>query len=289
MAPTNDLLAIRIESLHVHPVKSCAAVDVQEALLVETGFDLDRLWMVVDPDGCLVTQRELPRMALVRQTLGRGDEVVLRAPGMLALHLAADRVEAACTVQVWDDRVAAFDMGPLAAQWFTDFLGRPLRLARHDPEAHRPVPARYCGDVAAEAAFQDQFPLLVASPGSLAALNRELAKDGAGPVALRRFRPNIVVSGLDEHGEDHLHELRFDTPDGPVRLRLVKPCTRCPMPDVDPDTAETGHAVGDALQRYRADPRLDGRVTFGMNGIVVEGIDRVLKVGMTGTATLAFD
>ncbi len=284
----SDLVDIRIESLHLHPVKSCAAIDVNEALIVETGFDLDRLWMVVDPAGRLVTQRQLPRMALVQQKLGRGDEVVLRAPGMLALHLAADRVEEACTVQVWNDRVAAFDMGPLAAQWFSDFLGQPLRLARHDPDAHRLVPAAYRGEMQEETAFQDGFPLLVTSPASLVAMNRELAKDGAAPVDLRRFRPNIVIAGLDEHGEDHLHELTFDTPEGPVRLRLVEPCTRCPMPDVDPDTGEAGHAVGDALQRYRADPRMGGRVTFGMNAIVVEGIDRKLAVGMSGKASLAF-
>jgi uncharacterized protein len=98
-----------------------------------------------------------------------------------------------------------------------------------------------------------------------------------------------VLDGLDAHGEDALDEIVFDTPEGPVRLRLVKPCARCPIPDVDPLTAETGHAVRDTLSTYRADARLDGSITFGMNAVIVEGVDRMLRVGMAGGATFRFD
>ena len=87
---------------------------------------------------------------------------------------------------------------------------------------------------------------------------------------------------------DHLGEIVFETGDGPVRLRLVKPCARCPIPDVDPGTGIAGHAVGDVLAQYRADRRLDGALTFGMNAIVVEGIDRSLRAGMRGRASYAF-
>jgi uncharacterized protein YcbX len=69
----------------------------------------------------------------------------------------------------------------------------------------------------------------------------------------------------------------------------VKPCARCSIPDVDPATAEPGTAVGDALAAYRADARLDGAITFGMNAVIVDGIERALKVGMAGTADYRFD
>jgi uncharacterized protein YcbX len=137
-------------------------------LLIETGFDLDRAWMVVDTAGELVTQRELPRMALIRPTL-KGDELVLRAPGMLALHISLGRVEAPCKATVWNDTVAAYDMGALAAQWFSDFLGQPLRLARFDPEQKRLADRRWTGEIEAETSFQDGFPLLVTSTAGLAA------------------------------------------------------------------------------------------------------------------------
>jgi hypothetical protein len=106
---------------------------------------------------------------------------------------------------------------------------------------------------------------------------------------MNRFRPNLVLDGLDAHGEDALDEIVFTTTEGPVRLRMVKPCARCPMPDVDPATAQTGHSVTDTLSAYRADARLDGKITFGMNAIIVEGIERALRVGMSGVATYRFD
>lgn len=279
---------LRLSSLHVHPVKSCAGVSVDEALLIETGLEFDRAWMLVDADGHFVSQRELPRMVLVQPTL-RSSDMVLRAPGMLALHIAFDAVEAPVRVHVWDDEVKAYDMGDLAAQWFSDFLGRRLRMVRFDPEQKRLSSARWTGEIAAENAFSDGYPILVASTASLADLNRRLEAAGQAPVTMARFRPNLVLDGLEAHGEDALDELRFDTPDGPVVLKLVKPCARCPIPDVDPATGETGHAVRDTLAAYRADARVDGALTFGMNAVVVAGIDCALRPGMTGGATYRFD
>jgi len=281
-------VAVRVQSLHVHPVKSCASIEVTEALLIETGFEFDRAWMVVDGAGEFVTQREVPRMALVRPTL-KTFEMVLRAPGMLALHVALDAVEKPLPARIWSDRVAAYDMGDLSARWFSQFLGRELRLVRFDPEQKRLADSRWTGALAAETAFQDAFPLLVVSSASLAELNQRLAAAGHAAVTMARFRPNVVLDGLDANGEDGLDEIVFATDDGPIRLRLVKPCARCPIPDVDPATGAPGHAVGDALARYRVDPRRDGQVTFGMNAVVVEGVDRVLRSGMSGSASHRFD
>lgn len=280
--------AIRLASLHVHPLKSCAGVAVDEALVIETGLEFDRCWMVVDSDGEFVTQRELPRLVLVQPTLRQLD-MVLRAPGMLALHIAYDRVEVPVRVRVWNDKVAAYDMGDLAAQWFTDFLGRPLRLVRFDPDQKRLSDPHWTGRIDAENAFSDGYPLLVASTASLDGLNRRLAEAGHTAVGMSRFRPNLVLEGLDAHGEDLVDELRFDTPEGPVVLKLVKPCPRCPMPNVDPATAEITPAVGDTLATYRAHPRIDGAIAFGMNAVIVEGIDCALRSGMSGTVSWRFD
>lgn len=280
--------AIRLASLYVHPLKSCAGVAVDEALVIETGLEFDRCWMVVDSDGEFVTLRELPRLVLVQPTLRQLD-MVLRAPGMLALHIAYDRVEVPVRVRVWNDEVAAYDMGDLAAQWFTDFLGRPLRLVRFDPDQKRLSDPRWTGSIDAENAFSDGYPLLVASTASLDELNRRLAEAGHTAVGMSRFRPNLVLEGLDAHGEDLVDELRFDTPEGPVVLKLVKPCPRCPMPNVDPATAEITPAVGDTLATYRAHPRIDGAIAFGMNAVIVEGIDCALRSGMSGTVSWRFD
>jgi uncharacterized protein YcbX len=280
-------LSCTLHSLFVHPVKSCAGIAVEQSLVIETGLELDRAWMLVDEQGEFVTQREQPRLALVRPSL-RSSDMVLRAPGMLALHVALDRVETALRVKVWDDWVQAYEMGALAGQWFSDFLGRRVRLVRFDPQFTRPSASRWTGPHRASTAFADAFALLVTSTASLAELNRRLEARGAAAVPMRRFRPNIVLDGIDAHDEDHIDRLEIDTPQGTVQLKLVKPCARCTIPGVDPDTGTQGFEVIDTLASYRSDPRVDGAVTFGMNAIVVSGIEHVLAVGQAGRANLGF-
>ena len=286
-----------IANLFVYPVKSCAGVALQESILTETGLDLDRAWMVVDSNGEFVSQREIPRMALIRPQL-KTHEVVLRAPGMLALHLQIDTVEKATQARVWDDVVRAFDMGDLAAQWFSDFLAerrngpaghmQKYRLVRFDPEHQRLSSMQWTAGVAAPNQFSDGFPLLVTSTASLDGLNRRLQAQGHAAVGIERFRPNIVLSGLEEHDEDRLNAIRITTGSGVAVLRPVKPCGRCTIPNIDPLTALSTPAVGDMLQSYRQDARLDGAVTFGMNAIVIEGADLLLKIGQPVVGNFQF-
>ncbi len=294
MTETADVQAT-IDELWIYPVKSCAGVRVNEAELTDTGLLYDRAWMVVDERGEFVSQRELPRMALIQPAFRMG-QLMLRAPGMLALHLQLDAAEGPLKVRVWDDEVAACDMGDLAAQWFSDFLGadapaslKKLRLARFDPDVRRPSDSRWTGGREAGTQFADGFALLVTSSASLAGLNERLSAAGAPAVDQRRVRPNLVLGGVEAHDEDRTGPLTIHTDGGRAVVEPVKPCARCSIPDVDPDTAATGHAVGDALQGYRQDARVGGAVTFGMNAIVLEGDGQMLRVGQRVSAPWRFD
>lgn len=293
MTPADFDLQATIARLFVYPVKSCAGVELPEALLTETGLEFDRAWMVVDAHGEFVTQRELPRMALIRPQM-KHLEMVLRAPGMLALHIAFDRVEGPVRVKVWNDEVAAYDMGDIAAQWFSDFLsepGRPrrLRLVRFDPEQKRLSSLQWTGGVEAQNQFADGYAVLVASEASLAELNDKLVAAGHGAVGIERFRPNIVLAGIEAQDEDRVDTLHIATAEGEAQLRPVKPCARCPIPDIDPQTAVRSPEVGDMLRSYRANARVDGAISFGMNAIVLQGVEHLLKVGQPVAANYRFD
>ncbi|MBA3595679.1 MAG: MOSC N-terminal beta barrel domain-containing protein, partial [Polaromonas sp.] len=266
-----DVRAV-ISALWVYPVKSCAGVQMPEAILTETGLEFDRAWMVVDERGEFVTQRELPRMALIRPQL-KTQDMVLRAPGMLALHIALDQVQEPVRVKVWNDEVQAYDMGAVAAQWFSDFLGAKLRLVRFDPEHKRPSSTRWTGGVQALNQFSDGYPLLVLSEASLTGLNDRLQAAGGAPVTMQRFRPNIVLGAalgpasetLAAHDEDRLDELQVSTDQGVARLKPVKPCARCPIDlpppsrtivkERSPPTQENGGHEKKQIHR-RADHRL---------------------------------
>jgi uncharacterized protein len=281
---------VTIASLHVYPIKSCAGVALAQTDLAATGFAHDRQWMLIDDQHEFLSQREHARMALIRPAWRDDDDgaLTVTAPGCPPLRLPATPLGERLRVRVWDDAVDARTAGPTADRWFSGFLGAPVRLVQFTPGQRRLSSARWTGALEAENAFSDGYPILVATVAALDELNRRLALGRHAPVTMARFRPNLVLDGLGPHGEDGLDALHFDTPDGPVTLRLVKPCARCPIPNIDPDTAEAGYEPGDTLSRYRADARVGGAITFGMNAVIVEGIGRRLVVGQGGRGTVQF-
>jgi uncharacterized protein YcbX len=194
----------RVAQLFVYPVKSCAGIALQEAELTATGLAHDRGWMVVDAQGVFRTLRELPRMALVRPEL-RADMLVLQAPGMAALQIPyGTAAPTTANVQVWDDTVPAWDMGEPAAQWFSAFLGQPCRLVRFVPTHRRLSSLQWTGGAEAPNQFADGYPVLIASQASLDGLNARLAAAGQAAVGMERFRPNVVIAGVEEHDEDRM-------------------------------------------------------------------------------------
>lgn len=282
-----------ISQLFIYPVKSCAPLALDRAVLTDQGLDLDRAWMVVDERGQFLSQREHPRLALVEPQM-RATDLVLRAPGMLPLHLSLEGVEAPARVSLWDEELAAWDMGALAAQWFSDFLGRPARVVRFDPEVERASSRRWTGGRTALNQFSDGFPLLVISQPSLDELNRRLQAQGHAPVPMQRFRPNIVLAAAEAgswqaHDEDRVGLLHIQTQEDLVQLEPVKPCPRCVMVNNDPQTAQRSPEVLYALQDYRRDARLDGAASFGMNLITVAGLGQRLALGQSVAADLRFD
>jgi len=285
----------RIESIRVFPVKSCEGIDLNESEITIDGLLWDRNWMVVDRDGEALTQRELPRMALVKTAFRMG-ALMLRAPGMLPLHLSLDSAEAATTVQLWGESLPAFEMGAVAGQWFSDFLGvdqatlGPLRLVRFDPEFDRQCDPAWTGATSSTTQFADGFGLLVTSEASLNGLNARLQGAGGAAVDQRRFRANLVLSGLDAHEENLIGRWTIETDEGPVVIENVKPCGRCSIPDVDPDTGERPSTrVSDSLLAYRRDARIDDVPSFGMNAVVREGAGRIIRVGQAVRGQIRFE
>jgi hypothetical protein len=261
---------ITLAALHVYPVKSCRGVAVAEARLTEAGLEHDREWMIVTADGRFVTQRELPRLALVEARLA-ADALELSAAGHGAVSVPFDHAGQPVEVTVWRDRCRAFDQGEEAARWLGAFAGRPLKLVRFDPSRPRASDAAWTGGLAALNRFSDGFALLAISRASLADLNLRLA----APLPMDRFRPNLVLDGLPAYGEDELQDLVT----GGVRLRRVKPCTRCRITTTNQATAEVeGEEPLRTLKTYRWDAALKG-VAFGQNLIVVVGAGEVVRVG----------
>jgi uncharacterized protein len=259
-----------LSALHVYPIKSCRGIQLDAARLTPTGLADDRHWMLVRPSGRFVTQRELPRMALIATALDPL-RMTLTAPGSSPLTVSREQSGEPTAVTVWGFTGRGIDCGEEAARWFTSFLGTPLRLMRFDASAPRECSADWTGDVRAVTEFSDGFPILVISRASLAELNSRLPK----ALPMERFRPNLVIEGVEAYDEDRIHELRADG----VAIRIVKPCTRCAITTTEQSTGERdGVEPLATLKTYRFDAALRG-VMFGQNAIIVRGEGATLREG----------
>jgi uncharacterized protein YcbX len=266
-----------IAGLHTYPVKSCRGIAHRRAGLATTGFLHDRRWMIVRADGDparFLTQRDLPRLALIATALD-DDTLTLTAPGASPLTIPVARDGNARNVVVWRDTLSALDQGDAAAEWLSAHVGLSVRLVRFDDaHAHRLCNRQFAGDSGAHTMFADGYPILVIGSASLDDLNARLVEKGHDALPMNRFRPNVVLDGLEAFDEDHIAELRT----GNVTLRLVKPCTRCQITTTDQTTAAVEEEPLATLGGYRFDPRFDG-ISFGMNAIVVQGAGSSLSIG----------
>ncbi len=279
-----------IAALNLYPVKSARGIALARAGIAPRGLVTgigpetvgDRDWMVVDGDGRFVTQREHPRLARVGVAV-EGSALWLSAPDREPLWIALAPGGDAREVVVWGSRVAAHDAGDEAAAWLTAFLDIRVRLVRFDASYERRCDPEYVGDSGAHTAFADGYPILVIGEASLADLNARLIATGAPALPMNRFRPNVVVAGLDPYDEDHLDTIESDG----VVLKLVKPCTRCQITTTDQDTALRGTEPLATLATYRSDARLGG-VAFGMNAIVIAGVGREIATGAIASCMFRF-
>ena len=255
---------IKISELYIHPLKSAASISLEEVLLDEFGLQHDRRWMLVDDKGNFLSQRQLPEMCLI------GAEVMetslkLTAPGMPDVDAFTDE-SSISEVTVWGDKCNAHDCGEDAAEWLSYFLNTACRLVYFPDDEKRQVDLEYAqqGD---RTGFSDGFPLLLISQASLGDLNGRLGS----PVSMTRFRPNIVVSGAEAFAEDSWKEIKV----GGVTMRVVKPCSRCSIPSVDPLTGKRSAEPVKTLREYRL---RDSKVYFGQN-VIADGTG-MLELGM---------
>jgi uncharacterized protein YcbX len=248
-------MTIRLAAISVYPIKSGAGNALDSAWVEARGLANDRRWMLVDDDGRFVTGRQLPRLLQVRADPFRSGGLRVAAPGMPVLEVvcAADAPRVAATV--WASVVDAADAGVGAAEWFSRYLDRPVRLVYADAAMRRPLDPGYAqsGD---ETAFADGYPLLLLSRAAVDELSQRVGRD----LGWRRFRPNLLLEGAPAHAEDGWRRIRI----GNAEFDVVKPCVRCVFTTIDPDSA-VAEADGEPLTTLKAYRRGAKGITFGQN------------------------
>lgn len=253
------MTSITVSELCIYPVKSLGAIHLSRMQLDAFGPARDRRYVVANAEGRFVTQREFPRMTLVHVDFNDDNSLQFSAPAMPDFLLqpivenAAPCETPVREITVWRDRVQACDMGDAIAAWLSTYIGADVRLFYMPDDSVRAVDPQY-GQAGDRVSFADGFPALLIGAGSLDEFNRALPE----PITSTRFRPNIVVAGALPYAEDNWRRLRI----GSIEFDVVKPCSRCVIPSIDPLTAQKQPIVVQTLARLR---RRDSAVYFGQN------------------------
>ncbi len=249
--------SLTVQQLAIYPIKSCQGISLSTMALSEWGPDLDRRFMLVDPNGKFVTARQHPKMLAVRLAM-QMQGLLLSAPGMsdIAISLSLLNTEQSpAAVKIWKDSVTAIQVNGELDEWFSDYLGVAVRLVFIPENSFRQVDQNFYS-AQQRVSFADGFPLLITHQTSLEELNSRLEQ----PVTIQRFRPNIVIAGGEAWAEDRWKHLQI----GQTEIELVKPCSRCVMTTIDPLKLEKAKEPLSTLSQYR---RTSLGVIFGQNGV----------------------
>jgi len=256
---------ISLSELAIYPIKSTAQIQLNKTIMGPFGLHMDRRWMLVDENGVMLTQRKHAKMCLIQSVLSDSG-LSVSAGEMPTLFIPAADSSSPVLVTVWQDTCNAYDCGKEAAAWFSEFLNTSARLVYFPDNEHRQVDLTYAnkGDITA---FSDGFPYLLISQASLDDLNSRLGSS----VEMKRFRPNLVVSGTEAFAEDKWKKIRI----GEITFNIVKPCSRCVIPSIDPETANKTAEPVKTLASYRM---RENKIFFGQN-VIAENMGE-LEVGM---------
>jgi hypothetical protein len=226
--------------------------------------------MFVTEAGRFITQRECGALARVEPSVEDGT-LVLRSAGHAELRCPVATRGAPRRVRIWNDDCLAHPVDVDTREWLQAVAGIRAQLVRLEPGAERVSNPRFTGNEDSRYYLADAFAVLLTSESSLADLNARLPK----AIPMARFRPNIVLRGLDPYAEDDIERLLI----GPVTLRCVKPCIRCITTTTDQTSGERdGDEPLRTLRAYRHLRSLNG-VAFGMNAIIEHGAGARLEVG----------
>lgn len=242
----------RIERLRVYPLKGGAGAEVETMTFDEVGPENDRRWMVVRPDGTFITQRQEPRLALIRALPETGG-LSLSAPGTGDLSVETPS-GANLRVQVWASSVDAAGAGRAADAWLTDLLGYEARLAHLPMTSVRNTNPEFAPG--ARVSFADGYPALLVTGSSVDELSRRAGRR----MEIERFRPNLVVGPARPHAEDRWRQITV----GAMAFRGVKLCARCTVTTVDQATGAR-HPDGEPLRTLARYRNIEGKVFFGLN------------------------
>lgn len=275
----SDTGAVEVTGLRIYPVKSMKGITVQQATLTSKGLLHDRRFMVIRANGRFVTQRDMPRMSLISIELEENG-ISLSTHGTQRITVPFGYQDGQrFTTKVWNDTCETVDQGETVSRWLTESLESEemLRLVAMAPGFTRPQGKADVLGAETHTLFADAAPFLITNEASLQALNKELRARGHGAVPMNRFRPNIIVRGLDAFAEHDINRLTGSD----TAFRFHHPCQRCIVTTINQDTARRHpqREPFNTLCDMNPMPGSQRQPAFGHNASLGEGEGLGISVG----------
>lgn len=245
----------RISALNIFPVKSLSGIALEKSPAGEKGFRYDRSWMIVDGENRFITQRNFPQMSLLGVSiLPEGIEIYDKRNARDKIYVLHTSDKIPAKVTVWGDVCLAEKyISPEVSDWLSRKTGKKCSLVFAPDAMKRKVDGRY-SPIEVDTRFADSFPYLLANEASLNEVNIRAGK----AFEMIRFRPNIVFEGAEPFQEDEWQKVKI----GQVVFHVVKPCARCAIPTIDPESGKKGAEPLATLAAFR---KQNNKILFGQN------------------------
>lgn len=253
---SNNDQSITIKEIYIYPIKSCGGIKVNRAQISKRGLLHDRMFALVDKKLSVISIRCHPKMATIETSFSAdGHHLIVSAPNMASISVLlcppTDQATKFST-EIWDSSVEVYEVNDAVSTWFSSYLGEnDIKLVRMCDNFKRHTEKQFSLD--GQLSLADELPFVMVSEGAIPQVNSILATSKY-KVSMRNFRPNFVISGCEAFAEDKWRSVRF----GGMELTVTKPCSRCSLPNIDPETGirDNNLSVTKALRQFRTGAHL---------------------------------
>lgn len=261
-------MSLSVSQIYIYPIKSLMGLRVRSAKVEQRGIQFDRRWMLVDSANRFITQRQESSLVFLKTDIHEEELIITdrRSSSSYNISLFPKIYKDKIQVIIWDDQVEAYELSTEANEWFSDILGKDVKLVFMPDDVKRPMNPEWSLDDE-HVSFADECPLLIVGESSLNDLNTKLSE----PIEIFRFRPNIVVAGADPYEEFLWKDMKI----GEYDFRGLKPCARCKVTTIDPLTSEEGREPLLTLSKQK----VDDKIVFGQHAVVTDPAGAVIREG----------
>ena len=247
----------QLTQIYRYPIKSSMPVALEESVIENRGLAFDRLWCVFDKNEQALTAREYPALLDIEAKITEQELLICYQRKTVATIPIALSKNESKPVRVFSYDVTAVPTSAAVNKWFSEFLGIECQLLFQHEAYERKVLEKHGGISGDTVGFADQCPILLATEASLTDLNERLGH----PIAINRFRANLVIDGTNAWEEDGWNTIRI----GECDFKVNQACIRCVLTTIvpvskikDPDSEPLR-----TMNSFRKGPQ--GGVVFGMH------------------------